>query len=86
MDEPCLFAVTSSIQENERSASIWKLWCGLILCIALKVVCGFKAHSLAILVDALHMFKDIFAYAISLFYSLYGLQDGQLHLVSLTGF
>lgn len=69
---PCGFsdAKTSSREAKERSASMWKLWCGVILCVifmSVEVVGGIKANSLAILTDAAHLLSDVAAFAISLF-------------------
>lgn len=69
---PCGFsdAKTSSTEARERSASVWKLWGGVILCfifMGVEVVGGIKANSLAILTDAAHLLSDVAAFAISLF-------------------
>ncbi|KAI3501523.1 hypothetical protein L1887_29394 [Cichorium endivia] len=69
---PCGFsdANTTSREAKERSASMWKLWCGVILCVifmTVEVVGGIKANSLAILTDAAHLLSDVAAFAISLF-------------------
>ncbi|XP_076881430.1 metal tolerance protein 1-like [Bidens hawaiensis] len=69
---PCGFsnAQTSSREANERSASMWKLWGGVILCfvfMGVEVFGGIKANSLAILTDAAHLLSDVAAFAISLF-------------------
>ncbi|XP_023770551.1 metal tolerance protein 1-like [Lactuca sativa] len=69
---PCGFSdsKTTSREAKERSASMWKLWFGVILCIifmSVEVVGGIKANSLAILTDAAHLLSDVAAFAISLF-------------------
>ncbi|PWA88546.1 Cation efflux protein [Artemisia annua] len=69
---PCGFseAKTSSNEVKERSASMWKLWAGIVLCVifmTVEVVGGIKANSLAILTDAAHLLSDVAAFAISLF-------------------
>ncbi|KAI3812874.1 hypothetical protein L1987_17587 [Smallanthus sonchifolius] len=69
---PCGFsdAKTSSQEAKERSASMWKLWGGVILCfifMGVEVFGGIKANSLAILTDAAHLLSDVAAFAISLF-------------------
>ncbi|KAK1438572.1 hypothetical protein QVD17_04381 [Tagetes erecta] len=69
---PCGFsdAKTSSHEARERSASMWKLWGGVILCflfMGVEVFGGIKANSLAILTDAAHLLSDVAAFAISLF-------------------
>nr|XP_043640236.1 metal tolerance protein 1-like [Erigeron canadensis]XP_043640237.1 metal tolerance protein 1-like [Erigeron canadensis] len=69
---PCGFsdAKTSSREARERSASMWKLWGGVILCflfMGVEVFGGIRAHSLAILTDAAHLLSDVAAFAISLF-------------------
>ncbi|KAG9157174.1 hypothetical protein Leryth_004858 [Lithospermum erythrorhizon] len=61
---------TSSIEAEERSASMRKLCIAVVLCIifmAVEVVGGIKANSLAILTDAAHLLSDVAAFAISLF-------------------
>ena len=69
---PCGFseAATSSFEAKERSASMRKLLTAVILCVifmAVEVVGGIKANSLAILTDAAHLLSDVAAFAISLF-------------------
>ncbi|KAL4565072.1 hypothetical protein LXL04_029154 [Taraxacum kok-saghyz] len=69
---PCGFSDsnTTSMEAKERSASMWKLWCGVILCVifmSVEVVGGIKANSLAILTDAAHLLSDVAAFAISIF-------------------
>ncbi|KAL4565104.1 hypothetical protein LXL04_029188 [Taraxacum kok-saghyz] len=69
---PCGFSDsnTTSMEAKERSASMWKLWCGVILCVifmSVEVVGGIKANSLAILTDAAHLLLDVAAFAISIF-------------------
>ncbi|KAL4565100.1 hypothetical protein LXL04_029184 [Taraxacum kok-saghyz] len=69
---PCGFSEsnTTSMEAKERSASMWKLWCGVILCVifmSVEVVGGIKANSLAILTDAAHLLSDVAAFAISIF-------------------
>ncbi|MFS7937190.1 putative cation efflux protein [Helianthus anomalus] len=69
---PCGFsdAKTSSHEAKERSASMWKLWGGVILCfifMGVEVFGGIKANGLAILTDAAHLLSDLDAFAISLF-------------------
>uniref|UniRef100_A0A0E0PH03 Uncharacterized protein n=1 Tax=Oryza rufipogon TaxID=4529 RepID=A0A0E0PH03_ORYRU len=60
----------SSKDARERMASMRKLIIAVILCIifmAVEVVGGIKANSLAILTDAAHLLSDVAAFAISLF-------------------
>lgn len=69
---PCGFSdsKTSSMEAEERSASMRKLCIAVVLCIvfmAVEVVGGIKANSLAILTDAAHLLSDVAAFAISLF-------------------
>ncbi|KAK9053097.1 hypothetical protein SSX86_029727 [Deinandra increscens subsp. villosa] len=69
---PCGFsdAKAGSQEAKERSASMWKLWGGVILCfifMGVEVFGGIKANSLAILTDAAHLLSDVAAFAISLF-------------------
>lgn len=69
---PCGFSdtKTASMEAKERSASMWKLWCGVILCVifmTVEVIGGIKANSLAILTDAAHLLSDVAAFAISIF-------------------
>lgn len=55
---------------KDRHASMRKLLTAVILCIlfmAVEVVGGIKANSLAILTDAAHLLSDVAAFAISLF-------------------
>ncbi|XP_020252688.1 metal tolerance protein 1-like [Asparagus officinalis] len=55
---------------QERQASMRKLLIAVVLCIifmAVEVVGGIKANSLAILTDAAHLLSDVAAFAISLF-------------------
>ncbi|XP_023638509.1 metal tolerance protein A2 isoform X2 [Capsella rubella] len=71
-EAPCGFsdAKTSSMEAQERAASIRKLLIAVLLCaifIAVEVVGGIKANSLAILTDAAHLLSDVAAFAISLF-------------------
>ncbi|KAM0915097.1 hypothetical protein ACQ4PT_011116 [Festuca glaucescens] len=68
----CDFSDTSNTSKDakERSASIRKLLIAVILCVifmAVEVVGGIKANSLAILTDAAHLLSDVAAFAISLF-------------------
>ncbi|KVH91743.1 metal tolerance protein 1-like [Cynara cardunculus var. scolymus] len=61
---------TSSMDAEERSSSMWKLGGGVVVCfifMAVEVVGGIKANSLAILTDAAHLLSDVAAFAISLF-------------------
>ncbi|KAH0652256.1 hypothetical protein KY289_029934 [Solanum tuberosum] len=61
---------TMSKDAQERSASMRKLCVAVVLCIifmAVEVVGGIKANSLAILTDAAHLLSDVAAFAISLF-------------------
>ncbi|XP_042404089.1 metal tolerance protein 1-like isoform X1 [Zingiber officinale] len=61
---------TNSKDAEERFASMRKLLIAVILCIifmAVEVVGGIKANSLAILTDATHLLSDVAAFAISLF-------------------
>lgn len=73
---PCgLFSKTNT---KENSASVWKLWCGVIMCaifMVVEVVGGVKAHSLEILNDALHLSSDMTAFGFRCF--LFGLRDGK---------
>ncbi|KAI3705966.1 hypothetical protein L1987_76216 [Smallanthus sonchifolius] len=69
---PCGFsdAKTRSLEASQRSASMWKLWCGVIFCfifMGVEIFGGLKANSLAILTDAAHLLSDVAAFAISLF-------------------
>jgi len=71
-EAPCGFkdSSASSQDEKERSASMRKLLVAVVLCIvfmAVEVVGGIKANSLAILTDAAHLLSDVAAFAISLF-------------------
>ncbi|MFS7937103.1 putative cation efflux protein [Helianthus anomalus] len=64
---PCGFAdaKTSSREAKERSASMWKLWGGVILCfifMGVEVFGGIKANRLAILTDAAHLLSDVAAF------------------------
>ncbi|KAJ0603890.1 putative cation efflux transmembrane domain superfamily [Helianthus annuus] len=64
---PCGFAdaKTSSREAKERSASMWKLWGGVILCfifMGVQVFGGIKANTLAILTDAAHLLSDVAAF------------------------
>uniref|UniRef100_A0ACD6AP52 Uncharacterized protein n=1 Tax=Avena sativa TaxID=4498 RepID=A0ACD6AP52_AVESA len=68
----CDFSDTSNTSKDakERSASMRKLLIAVILCVifmAVEVVGGIKANSLAILTDAAHLLSDVAAFAISLF-------------------
>ncbi|XP_048532644.1 metal tolerance protein 1-like [Triticum urartu] len=68
----CDFADSTSTSKDakERSASMRKLLIAVILCVifmAVEVVGGIKANSLAILTDAAHLLSDVAAFAISLF-------------------
>ncbi|KAE8808421.1 Metal tolerance protein 1 [Hordeum vulgare] len=61
---------SNSKDAKERSASMRKLLIAVILCVifmAVEVVGGIKANSLAILTDAAHLLSDVAAFAISLF-------------------
>nr|BAJ97879.1 predicted protein [Hordeum vulgare subsp. vulgare] len=63
-------AGNTSKDSKERSASMKKLLIAVILCVifmAVEVVGGIKANSLAILTDAAHLLSDVAAFAISLF-------------------
>jgi solute carrier family 30 (zinc transporter), member 2 len=63
-------ASNSSKDARERSASMRKLIVAVVLCVvfmAVEVVGGIKANSLAILTDAAHLLSDVAAFAISLF-------------------
>ncbi|KAJ0716634.1 putative cation efflux protein [Helianthus annuus] len=63
-------AKTSSKDAEERSSSTWKLLASVVICflfMAVEVVGGLKANSLAILTDAAHLLSDVAAFAISLF-------------------
>ncbi|CAN8229970.1 unnamed protein product [Cochlearia groenlandica] len=65
----CVFKTTSR-DATERATSMRKLLIAIILCgvfIAVEVVGGIKANSLAILTDAAHLLSDVAAFAISLF-------------------
>ncbi|KAM3270086.1 metal tolerance protein 1 [Capsicum chacoense] len=69
---PCGFSdvKTMSKDAQERSASMRKLCIAVVLCVifmAVEVVGGIKANSLAILTDAAHLLLDVAAFAISLF-------------------
>lgn len=71
-EAPCGFknSSASSQDEKEQSASMRKLLVAVVLCIvfmAVEVVGGIKANSLAILTDAAHLLSDVAAFAISLF-------------------
>ncbi|XWS46313.1 hypothetical protein CRYUN_Cryun14cG0054800 [Craigia yunnanensis] len=71
-ETPCRFsdACTNSKDDEERSASMRKLFIAVALCIifmSVEVVGGIKANSLAILTDAAHLLSDVAAFAISLF-------------------
>ncbi|XP_031497159.1 metal tolerance protein A2-like isoform X2 [Nymphaea colorata] len=68
----CGFSDSASGGSNaeERQASMKKLWRVAVLCIifmAIEVVGGIKANSLAILTDAAHLLSDVTAFGISLF-------------------
>ncbi|KAG9453065.1 hypothetical protein H6P81_005969 [Aristolochia fimbriata] len=72
-DEPaCWFSkqVNSASVSKENATSSRKLW-GLIslslFFMAVEIVGGVKANSLAVLTDAAHMLVDVAAYAVSLF-------------------
>lgn len=61
---------TSSRDAKEKSVSMRKLLMAVVLCVifmAVEVVGGIKANSLAILTDAAHLLSDVAAFAISLF-------------------
>ncbi|KAG9128646.1 hypothetical protein Leryth_017120 [Lithospermum erythrorhizon] len=61
---------TSSMEAEERFASMRKLCIAVVLCIlfmTVEVVGGIKANSLAILTDAAHLLSDVASFAISLF-------------------
>ncbi|KAJ6980356.1 hypothetical protein NC653_028232 [Populus alba x Populus x berolinensis] len=63
-------AKTSSKDAKERGASMKKLGWTVVLCLifmAVEIVGGIKANSLAILTDAAHLLSDVAAFAISLF-------------------
>lgn len=63
-------AKMSSKDAEERSSSTWKLSGSVVICflfMAVEVVGGIKANSLAILTDAAHLLSDVAAFAISLF-------------------
>ncbi|KAK9067916.1 hypothetical protein SSX86_012027 [Deinandra increscens subsp. villosa] len=63
-------AKTSSKDAEERSSSTWKLFASVVICflfMAVEVVGGIEANSLAILTDAAHLLSDVAAFAISLF-------------------
>ncbi|XP_061983859.1 metal tolerance protein 1-like [Populus nigra] len=63
-------AKTSSKDAKERGASMKKLGWAVVLCLifmAVEIVGGIKANSLAILTDAAHLLSDVAAFAISLF-------------------
>lgn len=69
---PCGFSDVNTMSKDaqERSASMRKLCIAVVLCIifmAVEVVGGIKANSLAILTDAAHLLSDVAAFAISLF-------------------
>lgn len=71
-EAPCGFsdAKSNSKDAKERSDSMRKLLIAVVLCIlfmAVEVVGGIKANSLAILTDAAHLLSDVAAFAISLF-------------------
>ncbi|KAJ6831167.1 metal tolerance protein 1-like [Iris pallida] len=61
---------SNSRDAKDRQASMRKLLIAVILCVifmAVEVVGGIKANSLAILTDAAHLLSDVAAFAISLF-------------------
>ncbi|KAJ6812491.1 metal tolerance protein 1-like [Iris pallida] len=61
---------SNSKDAKDRHASMRKLLIAVILCVifmAVEVVGGIKANSLAILTDAAHLLSDVAAFAISLF-------------------
>ncbi|KAI3703496.1 hypothetical protein L1987_73616 [Smallanthus sonchifolius] len=63
-------AKTSSKDAEDRSSSTSKLLGSVIICflfMAVEVVGGIKANSLAILTDAAHLLSDVAAFSISLF-------------------
>lgn len=63
-------AKASSRDAEERSSSTSKLMASVVICflfMAVEVVGGIKANSLAILTDAAHLLSDVAAFAISLF-------------------
>ncbi|MFS8006072.1 putative cation efflux protein [Helianthus anomalus] len=69
---PCGFsdAKTSSREAKEWSASMWKLWGGVVLYfifMGVEAFSGIKANNLAILTDATHLWSDVAAFAILLF-------------------
>ncbi|CAL1415028.1 unnamed protein product [Linum trigynum] len=72
-EAPCGFsdALSSNSEEaKERTASMRKLLMAVAFCVlfmAVEVVGGIKANSLAILTDAAHLLSDVAAFAISLF-------------------
>ncbi|PNX55681.1 metal tolerance protein, partial [Trifolium pratense] len=68
----CEFSDAGSISKDseERLTSMRKLLIAVSLCVifmAVEVVGGIKANSLAILTDAAHLLSDVAAFAISLF-------------------
>ncbi|CAI9104194.1 OLC1v1002823C1 [Oldenlandia corymbosa var. corymbosa] len=67
---PCGFSDGKKGSSSERSVSMKKLWVGIVLCIvfmAVEIVGGIKANSLAIMTDAAHLLSDVAAFGISLF-------------------
>ncbi|XP_031376729.1 metal tolerance protein 1-like isoform X2 [Punica granatum] len=71
-EAPCGFADSKAASKDakERSNSMRKLLIAVALCVifmAVEVVGGIKANSLAILTDAAHLLSDVAAFAISLF-------------------
>ncbi|KAB2595897.1 metal tolerance protein 1-like [Pyrus ussuriensis x Pyrus communis] len=71
-EAPCGLADVGSNSKGakERSASMRKLLIAVVLCVlfmAVEVVGGIEANSLAILTDAAHLLSDVAAFAISLF-------------------
>ncbi|KAI3828732.1 hypothetical protein L1987_02841 [Smallanthus sonchifolius] len=63
-------AKTSSKDAEERLLSTWKLLGSVVICflfMAVEVVGGIKASSLAILTDAAHLLSDVAAFSIYLF-------------------
>ena len=88
-ETPCGFsnACFNSVDAEDRSASMCKLFIAMALCIifmSVEVMGGIKANSLAILTDAAHLLSDVVAFAISLF--RYGQLTGKSLPVNLMDF
>ncbi|XP_010538870.1 PREDICTED: metal tolerance protein 1-like [Tarenaya hassleriana] len=71
-EAPCGFSDSKILSEDsdERLASMKKLSTAVLLCLifmAVEVLGGIKANSLAVLTDAAHLLSDVVAFAISLF-------------------